>query len=508
MMGIGTTVSSSNSGAPFKPDPDDVCAGNEDRLHPLRRLRGRWIQVSYILIDLFLICLDGIIALSLRFFGDSVSAFLHWHRSSVESGLPTLRYAAFLLLYAVVIILFCQSQDLYRTVRTRTVMEESRTIVKAILFATLLLSAFIYLSSGTKIVSRLVVGCAAFLNVATFISWRLWKRRLVLRRAAKGIGTKNVVIVGAGRIGQALAAHLEENRLLGYSFKGFLDANHSTDPRLLGKVEDLCRIAKSEFVDEVLISIPSERELVKKIAAQAQQHRLAVKVIPDLYDGFGLNAPISHIGHFPVMELHCESIPSFGLFVKRAIDILGSAVGLILLSPAFATISIAIHLDSSGPAIYSSQRVGRKGRKFTCYKFRTMNPDADQIKDQLRHLNERRGPTFKITNDPRITRLGRFLRKYSLDELPQLWNVLKGEMSLVGPRPHPLDDYRQYELDHLRRLDVKPGITGLWQVTARRHPSFDANMRLDLDYIEQWSLWLDLKIFCKTLQELACGSGS
>lgn len=451
--------------------------------------------------------MDGLIALSLRFFGDSTSALLHWHRSSVEAGLPTAHYAAFLLLYAVVILLFCQSQDLYRTVRTRTALNESRAIFKAIVFATLLLSAFIYLS-GVKIVSRLVVGFAALLNVATFISWRLWKRRIVLRRAAKGIGTKNVVIVGAGRIGQALAAHLEEDKLLGYSFKGFLDANHSTDPRLLGKIEDLSRIAKSEFVDEVFISIPSERELVKSIAAEAQQYRLAVKVIPDLYDGFGWNAPISHIGQFPVMELHWEVKHSVGLFVKRAIDIFGSALGLILLSPVFAAISVAILLDSSGPAIYSSSRMGRKGRKFTCYKFRTMSTNADQIKDQLRHLNERHGPTFKITNDPRITRFGRFLRKYSLDELPQLWNVLRGEMSLVGPRPHPLDDYKQYQLEHLRRLDVKPGITGLWQVTARRHPSFDANMRLDLDYIEHWSLWLDLKIFYKTLQEVASGSGS
>jgi len=473
----------------------------------IQRIGGRWIQVSYALIDLFLVCIDGFVALSVRFFGDSPRAILNWHRVGIAVGPPIARYASFLLLYAVVLLLFCQSQDLYRTVRTRTAVEESLAVFKAVLFATLLLSAFVYLS-GVKIVSRLVVAYAGALNLLTFIAWRLWKRRIIVGRASKGIGTRNVLIVGAGRIGQALAAHIKENKFLGYSFKGFLDANHNTDPQLLGKIEDLSRIAKAQFADEVFISIPSERELVKTVAAEARRHRLAVKVIPDLYDGFGWDAPISHIGHFPVMELHREPIASLGLFLKRVIDLVGSGVGLVALSPALAVISMGIRLDSAGPVIYSSLRVGKKGRKFTCYKFRTMVVNADAVKHELRHLNERKGPTFKITNDPRITRLGKFLRKYSLDELPQLWNVLRGEMSLVGPRPHPLDDYEQYQLDHLRRLDVKPGVTGLWQVTARRHPSFDANMRLDLDYIEHWNLWLDLKILAATFSAVFSGSGS
>lgn len=480
---------------------------DQARARSVRQISGRWIRISYALVDLLLVCIDGFIALSLRFFGNSVKDILHWHRAIAETGLPVGHYAAFLLLYAVVILLFCQSQDLYRTVRTRTAMDESLAVVKAVVFATLLLSAFVYLS-GVKIVSRLVVGYAGALNVMTFIAWRLWKRRIILQRASKGIGTRNVLIVGAGRIGHALAALLEENKLLGYSFKGFLDANHSTDPRLLGKIEDLARIAQAEFADEVFISIPSERELVKTVAAEARRQRLAVKVVPDLYDGFGWNAPISHISHFPVMELHWEPIPSVGLFFKRVIDVVGSGLGLIVLSPVLVAISIGVRLNSQGPVIYSSPRVGRKGRKFVCYKFRTMVANADAVKNELRHLNEREGPTFKITKDPRITQFGRFLRKYSLDELPQLWNVLKGEMSLVGPRPHPLDDYEQYQLEHLRRLDVKPGITGLWQVTARKHPSFDANMRLDLDYIEHWNLWLDLKILSNTLSAVFSGSGS
>lgn len=467
---------------------------------------GRWVQVSYALIDLLLVCINGIVAFCLRFFEHSPRLMLHLRSASILLNLPVSQYAAFLLLYAAVILLFCQSQHLYRTVRTRTAMAEFLAVFKAIFFATLLLSMFIYFS-GVRTVSRLVVGYAGALNLVTFVSWRLWKRQIVLRRAVKGIGTRNVLIIGAGRVGEALARHLEENKLLGYSFKGFLDGNHSMHPKLLGKIEDLSRVAQAEFIDEVFISIPSERELVKSVAADALRHHFAVKVVPELYDGLGWNAPITHVGTFPAMELHWEPIPSFGLFCKRVIDVVGSGLGLIILSPVMAAIRMGVRLDSQGPAIYSSLRVGKKGRKFVCYKFRTMVTNADEIKHGLRHLNERQGPTFKIANDPRMTRFGRFLRKYSLDELPQLWNVWKGQMSLVGPRPHPLDDYEQYELRHLRRLDVKPGITGLWQVSARQDPSFDTNMQLDLEYIEHWNLWMDMRILLKTLCVAVHGSG-
>jgi lipopolysaccharide/colanic/teichoic acid biosynthesis glycosyltransferase len=157
--------------------------------------------------------------------------------------------------------------------------------------------------------------------------------------------------------------------------------------------------------------------------------------------------------------------------------------------------------------LYAAPRAGRKGRSFLCYKFRSMVRDADALKEYLRKRNERHGPFFKITDDPRITRVGRVLRRYSLDELPQLWNVLKGEMSLVGPRPHPLDDFSAYAIEHLPRLDVTPGITGLWQVTARRDPSFQAGMNLDIDYIHRWSLGMDLRILLKTAGAVLRGSG-
>ena len=205
--------------------------------------------------------------------------------------------------------------------------------------------------------------------------------------------------------------------------------------------------------------------------------------------------------------LRARPILITGLLVKRIMDLLLSAIGVFVLWPFLLAIALAVKLESAGPVIYASLRAGKKGQKFVCYKFRTMIDGADGLKDFLRQFNERQDPFFKIVDDPRVTRLGRFLRKYSLDELPQLWNVLKGDMSLVGPRPHPLDDCARYRPEDHRRLEVKPGMTGLWQVTARRDPSFETCMILDLEYMKRWSLLLDYKILLWTIPAVLSGEG-
>jgi lipopolysaccharide/colanic/teichoic acid biosynthesis glycosyltransferase len=193
--------------------------------------------------------------------------------------------------------------------------------------------------------------------------------------------------------------------------------------------------------------------------------------------------------------------------VKRNMDWVLSSIALVLLLPLMLVIAVAVKLESPGPVIYRSLREGKKGRSFICFKFRTMVAGAEKQKDKLRHLNERHGPFFKMADDPRVTRLGRFLRKFSLDELPQFWNVLKGEMSLVGPRPHPVEDCAGYSAEHRWRLDVKPGLTGLWQVTARANPSFETCMVLDLSYIRNWSFLLDCKILLRTIPAVLAGEG-
>jgi exopolysaccharide biosynthesis polyprenyl glycosylphosphotransferase len=260
-------------------------------------------------------------------------------------------------------------------------------------------------------------------------------------------------------------------------------------------------------VDEVILAAPRDRDLTQRVLREARRLRLDLEIVPELFGCKPAMHEIERVGDLPIICLHAERLPAAGLVVKRVIDVLGAGFALALLSPILAGIAILIKLDSAGPVLYCAPRAGRKGRLFRCYKFRSMVSEADNLKSSLRQKNERAGPTFKIASDPRITRLGRLLRRYSLDELPQLWNVVKGEMSLVGPRPHPLDDLAAYEIEHLARLDVTPGITGLWQVMARRDPSFQRGMQLDREYIRTWSLRLDIRILLRTLLAVVQGSG-
>ena len=209
------------------------------------------------------------------------------------------------------------------------------------------------------------------------------------------------------------------------------------------------------------------------------------------------------------LTLDFSGIPAslLGIALKRALDIFGAVVGLVFLSPVLAVIALAIWLDDHGPVLFRQDRVGQHGRVFRIVKFRTMTVDADGMREQLRAQNEIDGAAFKLTDDPRITRVGRFLRRFSLDELPQLWNVLLGQMSLVGPRPHPRDDVARYADWHFQRLNAKPGMTGLWQVSGRRDSSFDKWVEQDLDYIHNWSMWLDILILFRTVGVVVSGNG-
>jgi lipopolysaccharide/colanic/teichoic acid biosynthesis glycosyltransferase len=189
-------------------------------------------------------------------------------------------------------------------------------------------------------------------------------------------------------------------------------------------------------------------------------------------------------------------------------DVTLGSIAMVVSSPVFLAVALLIKLQSAGPVLYKSRRVGYKGMEFDCYKFRSMIHNADSVRDQYAHLNERHNILFKIAKDPRVTGFGAFLRKYSLDELPQLWNVLCGEMSLVGPRPSIRSEVAKYKTAYLERLDVVPGITGLWQVEARHDPSFERYISLDTKYIREWSLWLDLKIMLQTVSVVCRGTGT
>jgi len=339
----------------------------------------------------------------------------------------------------------------------------------------------------------------------------LMARREVMRRRnrhSSEIGPRNVLIVGAGHTANAIAQALREDPLHRSRVVGFLDDHAPLSPQILARIGDLGWLARAQFIDEVIVALPNEPALVREAAGIAFRNHLDIKVVPDLPPGQWPQTGLERIGGIPVITLHRESLPSAGLLLKRLLDLVGASLGLVLIAPAMVLLALLIRLDSHGPVFYVADRSGTKGRAFRCYKFRSMTVDAEQIKETLRSRNQREGPIFKLANDPRITHFGRFLRRYSLDELPQLWNVLRGEMSLVGPRPHPVDEVNRYELQHYRRLDMKPGMTGLWQISARRSPSFDLNMHLDLTYIENWNLFLDLHILLSTVRVLFVPEGA
>jgi exopolysaccharide biosynthesis polyprenyl glycosylphosphotransferase len=413
--------------------------------------------------------------------------------------------------YGVCLIFFTRSYGLYGTIQHHSALHEQRMTIQASLTSGLLLCGTLYLSSGEAI-SRIVVGLMVlFTTVLLCLRRALWRRK-VYRRFRAGIETRNVLIVGAGRVGHALRNHIDTLQHLGFRFKGFVALTEreaeSGNADVVGDVRNCLSLARSLFVDEIFFSVPAEEKMVISMVEEARIAGIDVRVVPDMYDGLAWNARVEYVGQFPTIPLHRRHFPMGGFLLKRVLDTTVSVIGLAVTAPIMLAISLAIRLDSPGPIFYKAQRIGRKGRTFSCYKFRTMVPNADKLKADLEHMNERDSVLFKIKKDPRITRVGRVMRKYSLDELPQFYNVLKGDMSLVGPRPPMAAEVEQYDLSHLRRLDVLPGITGLWQVEARQDPSFDSYISLDTAYVENWNLMMDLRILARTVGVVLSGTGS
>src|SRR5712692_2026962 len=299
------------------------------------RSRGpAWPQIASLAADLFLVGLNGAVVFYLRFFNGG----------RPRGDVPVGHYLGFLVVYAAVVGVFCQNRGLYRATRRSGPLDESFSVLMAVFWATVFLTAFIYLS-GDKSISRQVVGLSGVLTAVTLPAGRVWKCEIVKHRVISGRDGRNVLIIGAGNIGQALARHFEENKHLGYVVKGFLDKDGKGNPSVIGEVGELSKLAMAHFVDEVFVTIPSERGLVAQVVLKARQKRFDVKVVPEMFDGLGWRAPIRYIGDFPVMELLREPIPAFGLFVKRVVDVLGAAVGLMALAPVFALLAIAIKLD-------------------------------------------------------------------------------------------------------------------------------------------------------------------
>jgi exopolysaccharide biosynthesis polyprenyl glycosylphosphotransferase len=330
-----------------------------------------------------------------------------------------------------------------------------------------------------------------------------------LRR--RGRNSRNLVIVGSGPAAIRFAHEVRGRPALGLHIVGYLNGlpnEPSTGLPFLGSFNDLARVLHDQVVDEVAICLDlAEWELIQNLVEVCRAEGKVVRIpLAGAFLG-GSVTYVEDLSGVPVLSLMEAPDRQLGLAVKRLIDVSVAGIGLTLGLPVLVLISIAVLVDSGWPVFFRQERVGLHGRRFKVLKFRTMVHDAESQRPELLHLNEIKGNAFKVTNDPRTTAVGKVLRRTSLDELPQLWNVLLGEMSMVGPRPPMPSEVDEYDPWHRRRLSMKPGITGLWQVDARREADFDRWVEMDLQYIDHWSLLLDTKIAIRTLPAMLRAEG-
>ena len=390
-------------------------------------------------------------------------------------------------------------------------------IAKAGTFGTLLI-----LLAGTVLRLRLIT--PQFLTVfwltalaSTSVS-RVLMRTLLKRIRAHGRNLRYMLIVGTNSRALQFAKRIDSQPELGYRVSGFVDQNWAgleelrrSGYSLVCDVANLPAFLRTTIVDEVVIALPmgSLHTCASRVAVLCEQHGITIRTLPNIFDLRLARARADELEGASLITHYTGLAEDWPVLVKRLVDVIGSLSLLALCSPLMLLVAVLIRLTSPGPVLFRQKRLGLNKRPFDICKFRTMVPDAEKKIAQLEHLNEVSGPVFKIRKDPRITSLGKVLRKTSIDELPQLFNVLKGEMSLVGPRPLPIRDYQGFSEDwQRRRFSVRPGITCLWQIAGRSSIPFEKWMQLDLQYIDKWSLWLDLEILARTIPAVLKGSGA
>ncbi len=397
---------------------------------------------------------------------------------------------------------------LYRSKRLASWQDEITDVLRAVAFATLILATQILLAEWSIFPKRFLL-IFAITSFTLLFSIRLLKRSLLKQFRLHGRNLRSVIVIGAGPRGQKLVDLINENPAVGYEFTGYID--DLDVPGVLGSLSQIPKILADNVVDEVIICLPIKTfyEQIQSITGVAEEQGITVRIYSDLFNLRISRAVAGEIGDAQILSIYASRLSEWQTFVKSSIDFAGALALLIALSPLMLVISLLIKITSAGPIFFVQDRVGLNKRRFKMFKFRTMVINAPAMQNDLEMFNEAEGPVFKIKNDPRVTPLGVWLRKTSLDELPQLINILLGDLSLVGPRPLPERDFKRFDkLWFNRRFSVKPGITCIWQISGRSGTSFDKWILQDLEYIERWSLGLDLKILFKTIPTVLRGTGA
>lgn len=474
---------------------------------------ARIVAAGVLLLDLAAVAAAFLLAHALR---ETVLPAIGIVRGSTY---PFESYLPLLLIALPIWALLLPALGTYRSYRALPFQQEAKDIARACVYGGLLFTLFLYyLRIEEKLLGgdRFSRAWALLFPLLAFLLLVL--NRFLFRLTARyfrsrGLNFRNVLIVGSNQTAQAIAEAIQAHRYWGFRILGFLVEKEDPDPPsghpVLGSPSELVDIVEAEAVDEVIFTASLNRyEDFEKTLLSLQELGVIMRfAFTPLSSAVG-SVRLDELDGTPLVSWNQHRAGPVQLFLKRSVDILFSALILVFSAPLLLSIALAIRVSSGSPVLFRQTRSGLNGRRFTLLKFRTMTVDAEDDRQRIETLNEMSGPVFKVRNDPRVTRAGAFLRRFSLDEFPQLWNVLKGNMSLVGPRPPIPEEVAQYERWQKRRLSMRPGLTCLWQVSGRNEIGFERWMKLDLDYIDNWSPWLDLKILLKTIPVVLSGKGA
>jgi len=475
------------------------------------------IRKATILLDAIIVSIAFVLAFILR---------QHFHAfykldiipyAKVVVDASELSMSDYLIVLFFVVPIWCAAlylNGMYRSMRTKTIPSAILIVIKSAILAAVVFGAAAFIFK-LKFVSR-----AFFIIFIAISSLFIVIEKVAIFLIARYVRTQGynyrmLLIVGTGRRASQFISNIKNHPEWGLRIAGILDYEEAQidkeieGARVVGTLEDLPRILHDNTTDEVVFIVPRAKlSVIENSLYVCETEGVRATIAVDLFDFKIARARLTELEGIPLVTFETTVAKEWQLFIKRALDVIVSALGIIVLSPFLFMIAMLIKLTSPGPVLYFQKRIGLNGRKFVLYKFRSMYKGAHEKLSELAEKNEAKGPVFKMKDDPRITPFGRFMRKFSIDELPQLFNVFAGEMSLVGPRPPIPQEVAQYEPWQRRRLSMRPGITCLWQISGRSKIGFDEWMKLDLEYIDNWSLALDFNILCKTIPVVIFGIGA